>query len=172
MNVTSTVTNLEMKTSRNGKTYTVIHHQNEKGTFKQNCFEDLAGITVGDTVNMEMEKNGQYWNLKSISKIVSTAPMAATASSGNGPSPHLSEERKQVYIAKSVALKASIDFVHNAVGQRTNGKEVLKEVLDVADVFTKWLLQSQEERAEEVVALLAEGGDIFDEATPPDVPFD
>lgn len=131
-----------------GKTQTKNFHMNQ---FKFNAAlkNTLADLVKGDKFTAEMEKEGEFWNWKKLSKGVAEAstPAAATnapakAAGGYQARPNdtyeTKEERgqRQVMIVRQSSLTAALKLLEMQ-GQK---KPTSADVITVAQEFEAWVL--------------------------------
>ena len=111
----------------------------------KNVVNVLKDASVGDSYEIKLEKDGQYWNWvdavqagQNEEKPVKTHFQAGTK--GNWETP---EERaaRQVYIIKQSSLANAISFQQAFSANPTS----IEDVLEVAQVFTDWVLGNEAE---------------------------
>ncbi len=112
-------------------------------SFEQEVFKSLQGVKVGDTLDVQVVKDGEYWKWKGFTVTeaqndgvkntvgAATAPVSSKAKVGDWET---SEERakKQVYIVRQSAINASIEYW----GLRGD-KPSLEQILEVAATFER-----------------------------------
>lgn len=120
--------------------------------FNPGLAEGLRNLKPGDPFVMVMEKNGQYWEVKEVSKGSPKAPEpsghvaapSGTPATGRASTYETAEERakKQVFIIRQSSLS-------NAVSYFSLGKKAVtvEEVLDVAQAFEDFVLNGREAAA-------------------------
>jgi hypothetical protein len=111
--------------------------------------EGLRGLKPGDPFVMVMEKNGQYWEVKEVSKgspkpaepSSHVAAPASTASTGRASTYETAEERakKQVFIIRQSSLSNALAYF--ALGKKAVS---LDEVLDVATALEEYVLNGRD----------------------------
>lgn len=106
----------------------------------------LSNLAAGDKAIMEMEKNGDFWNVKTLTKdgsVSSVATNSTPASGGNKASPTASpkstyetpEERakKQVYIVRQSSITAALTYLGDTK------KMSINDVIAVAKQFEAYV---------------------------------
>jgi len=121
--------------SRAGKpyNYTALHVQTDKGPKEVKLFG--AGVLVdtamrlneGTRVNLKYDTSGKFPELVAIEPVAETSPQYNGDSGGNGD--------VQASIARSVALKAAVDFMQTS----ENAYAAVPDVIRIARLFEEYL---------------------------------
>ena len=160
MQVRGTVVSMEfdVQVAKNGGgTYpgSRLAYRDEAGVMKEKGFHNnalkfnavlktqLSNLSVGQAFVMEIEKEGEFWNVKSIlpeSAVVAAVAQAVTGGKTNTPAPYVSpkstyetpEERakKQLYIVRQSSINAAI-----ALGAQGKVLPTVDLILEVAKKF-------------------------------------
>jgi hypothetical protein len=174
MNINGTVVEVDMKASiakKDGGSYkgTRLTYRDETGSLKEQAFHtavlkhntalsnQLSELKTGDFFTMVKEKEGDFWNVKSIhaqgkapegeaapAQNVKTSPVNASPKS-NYETP---EERakRQVLIVRQSSLSSAI-----ALSTALKFKDK-KEVLSLAEEFVAFVMQTEyKEKVDEVI---------------------
>ena len=134
----------------------VVSYENENGEIKKqtlvsfgdgkSAYDAFANgdFGVGDDVEFEMKKNGNYWNVVGVEQATgmnkSTKPKAEGApKAGRSGDWETSEERRlrNLTICRQNALTAAVNFVTRETAQDLD----TKTVLDIADKFFHYTAQ-------------------------------
>jgi hypothetical protein len=130
-----------------------LTYRDETGTIKEKAFHQnvfkfnaplkvqLANLKVGETFNMTMEKEGEFWNVKGIAPAGATPPVAdkdvpATGKTTPYQAPKSTyatpEERAQtqVYIVRQSSINAAV-----ALSAANKATYDVKTILDIAKQF-------------------------------------
>lgn len=100
--------------------------------------DDQNKFLVGETVEFTYQ-DGEYPKIKPVTNFEQSGgqPTAAPTSSKMSKEEWAAKDnRKELMIAKQVSIKAAVDFVVS------HGGDEIK-VLDIADMFTNWLLKGE-----------------------------
>ena len=135
-----------------GKTQTKAFHNN---TFKFNpaLKNTLADLNKGDKFTAEMEKDGDFWNWKKLSKgavedteTKQTSSQAPAAKQSYQPRPNDTYENKeeraarQVLIVRQSSISSAIAFCAQQKDFFKGTDDAVGEVLNVAARFEAWVL--------------------------------
>ena len=128
--------NVEMGKYRVTKLYVI----NDKGEDKEyTIFTNakfhhvIAGLAVGDNVELKMEKNGKYWNISDVTKL---DERIAHTLRGVGYKKEGSQQSgdKDLAIARAVSLKAAVELYSAMIGAGLT-KKTLKPEAAQEEVF-------------------------------------
>ena len=137
--------------TEDGKINTKAFHENQF-KFNQALQNTLADLNKGDRFTAEMEKEGEFWNWKKLSKGVAenTAPkQEANASAGKQPytprpndTYETKEERaaRQVMIVRQSSISSALAFCAQQKDFFKGTDDAVGEVLNVAARFEAWVL--------------------------------
>lgn len=140
-----------------GKKYKQIEvaYKNDKGEIKGKKFADfgvksgldvLLGAKAGDTLNVEILKEGEYWNWKEISKGDGSAPASPLAPKAGGYSsvPSRDFESKTERAARQVLIVRQ-SCLSTAVAALATGKASvdIDAVLSVARIFEDFVFEER-----------------------------
>ena len=138
-----------------GRRYTfvelVVNTPKGKRTYKifpnNKCVDDVRRLSEGDNVELTFDTSGKFPELTGVAK---------SAGGGNGGGGGvISDEARQDSIAKSVALKAAVDFAVS-YKDRHDQDSLMQIVIHTAKVFEAYL---KGELAEVPQELVEESGD-------------
>lgn len=138
-----------------------LTYRDSAGALKEKCFHSnvfkfnpgikasLSNLTPGESFVMVMEKEGEFWNTKSLSKEVpktATSVASPTPAKTNGGSTYATAEERaktQVYIVKQSSLTAALKY-HEAIG---NKKFTEQDAMRLAQEFTDWVMDTEPKAA-------------------------
>lgn len=123
----------ELKQSKNGKSYSQIEvtykdldkdqtKSKKLMSFDKVLYQTFCDATPGQTYNITVEKEGDFWNWKAATSGAVNSPATSTTSTGFTKS--YDGDSRQVSIIRQSTLKASVDWCKD------------REGLTLADVFT------------------------------------
>lgn len=105
----------------------------------QKAFLAVAQASVGDTFDVTVKQNGNYWNWVEAVKVDGTESTSTSKPSVSPKSTYETPEeraKKQVYIIRQSSLERSIDYF-NLIG---NKKATESDVISLADIFTNYVV--------------------------------
>lgn len=133
--------NKTTQTSKNGNTYVAVEltYKDTEGrtknkklmSFQRDIYNVLSSAMPGDTYEVKTEKKGQFWEWMGAEKVTGAAAVAAAAPVRAGGGGY--GGKNDVQIARSVALKAAVDWVKDNTTDVDN-------ILQIANRFEDYVL--------------------------------
>jgi hypothetical protein len=148
-----------------------LMYRDEAGALKEKSFHNnvfkfnpglktqISNLNAGQSFVMTMEKEGEFWNVKSIipaeaNKVDTKQTNEQASKTGPIASPkstyETAEERakKQVYIVRQSSIGHAIELAkHNS----PKGNSSFTEVLELAKIFENYVFDNQVEQENEIV---------------------
>jgi hypothetical protein len=150
----------EAKRSAKGTSYNQIEvfYKNDKGeakskkvfSFSREIYPTIAKASPGEQYEVTVEKKGDFWEWIAINRATDAAPAAAGAAAATAPTrPNRNSEEVDRRIARSVALKAAVDYFAQCAGGKADKSP--EAVLGLSMTFEDYLFGGREALAEKVV---------------------
>jgi hypothetical protein len=126
----------------NGKLVEQAFHNNAL-KFNPTLKEQLKKVSVGDSIIINKEKKGEFWNVISVtkaegstSKVTPNAPVASPKSTYE-----TADERakKQVYIVRQSSIANAVAYFAEVNGGRGSAKATVADVIKVAREFEAYV---------------------------------
>lgn len=116
-------------------------------SFNKEIFPTLSTANPGEVYEVKTEKKGQFWEWMAVSRVegaaASDAAPAAERSGGNGGNRWQKDPEKEAQIARSVALKAALEY-HTL---RTENDVDVEAVVETSAAFEHYLLHGYSAKA-------------------------
>lgn len=165
---------LDVAVSKNGGgTYpgARLSYRDENGSLKEKGFHNnvfkfntglkaqLANLSPGNVFNMEMEKQGEFWNVKSITPagsvtegVVANTPTKTTPTASPRSTYETPEERakKQVYIVRQSSISAALAYTNQIKDYYKGTENPIGEVMSIAKQFEAYVFGN--DFAQEVIS--------------------